>query len=318
MSLSSNQSIIRGRFTSDGVSQTVTLPWLPSKFELLNTSHFADLGATTEVITASWQEGMAANSVITGNKTSGAATIALPALNATNGIRVVDTSIQTPEAPVTGTAITAANPAVVTSTAHGYLVGDRIRVYNTTAMLQIAGMDFTVTAVGGANSYTLGYLNASGFAAAATALTTRRLPNIPIYEPRRLFITAITQAASAVVTMSVTHGLSVGQVIRLKVPAAFGMVEADGLQGEITAVSTANNTITLDIDSTAFSAFAFPTSATAAAGVDFPLVVPFGDAGSVLAGAQDNVAACEVRLGTNAIGADTNVMEWVATKALTL
>ncbi len=114
--------------------------------------------------------------------------------------------------------------------------------------------------------------------------------------------------------MSVTHGFLVGQVVKMVCPAAFGMVEIDGLQGEITAISVANNTITLDIDSSAFTAFEFPDSATAALGISYPLVVPFGDAGNLLVGSVDNVAVFQVSLGTNAIGGNADVMQWVATR----
>ncbi|KKN67874.1 hypothetical protein LCGC14_0456610 [marine sediment metagenome] len=319
MALATNENMIRGQFTSDGASETINLPWEPSRITLLNFTQFASAAGTTPVITAEWREGMDNGTVITGLKTNGAATIQIPAMNATDGITIRDTSVQTPEAAGNAiTAITQAAGAVVSKIAHGYIVGDRVRIFGTTAMFEIAGMDFTVTAVGGANVFTIGYLDSSGFGAAATAGTARRIPNNPIYFPERLFVTGITAAASAVVTMSVTHGLSVGQVVRMKVPAAFGMVEMDGLRGEITAINAGTNTITLDIDSSAFTAFAFPTSAVAAAGVDFSLVVPFGDAGNVLAGAQDNVATFQAFLGTSAIGGANDVMEWIAERALAI
>lgn len=321
MSLASNQTILRGNFTSDGTSAVVNLPWRPNRFELINITSFADAAAAnTDVILAEWREGLADNSVITSRKTNGAATLQITDINLTNGIRVEDTSDLTPGAQLANpiTAITAATPAVVSQVAHGLLVNDRVRIYNTTAMLQIAGMDFTVTAVPGANSFTLGFLPAAGFLAAATAGQTRLLSDDLIYFPRRLFITAITQAASAVITMSVTHGLVVGQVLRVKVPAAFGMTEIDGLSGEITAISVANNTVTVDIDSTAFTAFAFPTSAIAAAGVDFALVVPFGNNATTVVNALDNISVFRVFLGTNAIGPNLDVMHWIATRALAI
>ncbi len=324
MSLSSNQTILRGNFTSNGVSATVNLPWRPNRFELINVTSFADGGAAnTDVILAEWREGLADNSVITSRHTSGARTLQITDIFIVDGIRVEDTSIQTPGAQLANpiTAITAATPAVVSQTAHGLIVNDRVRIYNTTAMLNIAGMDFTVTAVPGANSFTLGFLdtNVAPFAGnPATAGQTRLLSDNPIYSPRRLFITTITQAASAVITMSVTHGLVVGQVLRVKVPAAFGMVEIDGLQGEITAVSVANNTVTVNIDSTAFTAFQFPTSAAAAAGVDFALVVPFGNNSTTVVNALDNIATFRVFMGTNAIGPNNDVMHWIATRALAL
>ena len=318
MSLSSNQSILVGDFISDGVSQNVTLPWFPTRFELLNITQFGSTAGATPVITAEWSRGMAQNSVKTGAKTNAAATIAIPEMFLTQGVRIVDTSIQTPEAPGNAiTDITAASPPVITKIAHGFIVGDRIRLAGTTDMRQVASMDFTVTVIDSANSFSIGFLDTSVApftCIPATAGTAQRLPNDRLYVPCRRYITDITVASSAVVTMSVTHGFLVGQVVKMVCPAAFGMVEIDGLQGEITAISVANNTITLDIDSSAFTAFEFPDSATAALGISYPLVVPFGDAGNLLVGSVDNVAVFQVSLGTNAIGGNADVMQWVATR----
>lgn len=64
-------------------------------------------------------------------------------------------------------------------------------------------------------------------------------------------ITAITQAASAVVTVGAAHGFATGDLAYLS--GIVGMVEANGLVGEVTA--TAATTITVDIDSSAFTAY---------------------------------------------------------------
>jgi len=100
----------------------------------------------------------------------------------------------------------------------------------------------------------------------------------PIFYPRRRFITKITQASLAVVTMCVTHGYKVGQLVRMVVPDAFGMTQMNGLQATVVAVNTtttSGNTITLDIDSSAFSAFAFPV--TADVPFSYAEVVPMGE-----------------------------------------
>ena len=118
-----------------------------------------------------------------------------------------------------------------------------------------------------------------------------------------------------VVTLAVTHGLSVGEKVRLKVSSDFGMVEANDLIGEITAVSTTNNTITLDIDASGFTAFAFPTSAVAALGVTPAHIVPVGDATTTLAGSMDNNAQIimELPAGADSPGGSTNdVIYWRA------
>ena len=73
--------------------------------------------------------------------------------------------------------------------------------------------------------------------------------------------------------------------------------------------------MTVDINTTAFTAFAFPDSATAAAGVTFPQTVPIGDF-DVLSGAIDNQAFIGLRLGTDVVGVADDVVHWVATKGL--
>src|SRR5690606_30964450 len=97
-------------------------------------------------------------------------------------------------------------------------------------------------------SVELSYMVAPG--SAATSATIRKVNYQPIYYPRRRFITAITKASSAVVTLSVTHGLTVGQRVVFNVPAAFGMTEINSLRGQITAINTTTNTVTVNIDST--------------------------------------------------------------------
>lgn len=184
------------------------------------------------------------------------------------------TSVPYTEAAVTGgTAITAANPAEVTLNSHGYQNGDRVRLYATTGMLQIAGMDFTISNVA-TNTFELAGLDASGFAAPATAVTARRLSPFDAVEPRYLYITNISQATSAVVTVSTAHSYVVGEMVHFQVPQAFGMTEISGLTGVITAVGT--YTMTVNIDSRAFTAFAFPTSANAVTSQLFATLTPAG------------------------------------------
>jgi len=118
-----------------------------------------------------------------------------------------------------------------------------------------------------------------------------------------------------VVTLAVTHGISVGEKVRVKVSSDFGMIEANDLIGQVTAISTANNTISLDIDASGFTAFAFPTSAVAALGVTPAHIVPVGDAASTLAGSMDNTAAIVMTLGAGAdgpAGSTGDVMYWEA------
>lgn len=162
---------------------------------------------------------------------------------------------------ITISAITNASPAVVTQNSHGYSDGDILRIYTITAMQQIAGMDFQISSVS-ANNYTLIGLRASGFANPATAGFTRRISKYNAVDPEYLYVTEITQASSAVVRTSVdpTNYYVVGMKVKFSVPSSFGMYEIDGLTGTITSLSSANYTMTVDINSTSFTAFAFPAS----------------------------------------------------------
>lgn len=266
----------RGTFTSDGTAQKINLPSSADYFVAYNLTQAATTQTTGRGIKFEWFPELADGYALRTAKEDSANAIEITTV--TSGGFTYRTARPDPEAVVTATAITNASPAVVSAVAHGYSVGDRVRAYGTTGMLEIGGMDFTVTAVPTADTFTLGYLDASGFAAAATAGSFRRLPEDGAVEPESQFITSITQAASAVVTLGVTHDFVVDQLIELTVPSEMGMVEMNGLTGKVTAVSSANNTITLDIDSSGFTAFAFPTSAAAKG--NFASVAPAGQRNS--------------------------------------
>lgn len=298
-----------GSYTSDGAARTITLPSQVDYFKVTNRSLWGTNPAA--VVQSFWYRGYAAGQAKTLTEDgAGALTATLVAAGGA-GFTEIDQSSLTPGALVaTGTAISQANPAVVTD-ATTPVVGDIVRMMNTTGMLQVAGMDFSVTAVNAGVNFTLGYLDSSGFAAAATNADYRVIPAYR-YQPARRYITGITAAASAVITLSVTHNYTVGDIVTVRVPAGWGMTEIDGLQGEVTAISTANNTITVDIDSSAMTAFAFPTSAVAAAGITFPEVIPVGEIATQLDQPTDNQSLFGIRLGTTVCGANTNVMDWEA------
>jgi len=170
-------------------------------------------------------------------------------------------------------------------------VGDVVRVYGTTDMLQIGGMDFEVTALTSNVSATLN-IDASGFAAPASAGSVQLIVPNRMY-PRWRYIVplsgaaGITQAANAVVSFSVAHNFTVGEKVSFRVPSAYGMSEINNVTATVQSVTT--YTITVDVDTTSFTAFAFPTSAVADAGTSPAIVVPAG------AGAPVGIGAAEAR-----------------------
>lgn len=273
--------ITQGQFTSAGVGVKIPLPSSADYFVTENITQLNTTQATGRCVGGRWyRNAFSDNGGIRKKKSNNTNVIEedlFSTATVSNGFTYV------PVVPVTEsqaanaiTAITAASPAVVSQT-NSYNEGDIIRLYNTTGMLQIAGMPFQISSVSGAG-YTLIGLRAAGFAAPATAGFTRRLSKYEAVDPQFLYVTEITQATSAVVRCSVdpSNYYSVGMLVRFSVPQSFGMVEINGLTGRITAISSANYTMTVDIDSSAFTAFAFPASSAVPTTTLFATVAPAG------------------------------------------
>lgn len=311
--------IQQGRFTSAGAAVDLDLRADIDYIRVVNQTQLATTQATGRGVVFEWFRGLADNYAIEYKKTN--STDALNLVQVTSGgFLAVNTTDQTPEAAkqTSGTDVTNANPAAVTVTSHGYSNGDRILIYGTTSMLQISGYEFTIGNVS-TNAFDLSYLDASGFADAATAGFVRRIPNDPYFLPWKNYITNITAANPAVVTLSITHGLSVNQIVHFHVPSAFGMDEIDGLTGKITAVNTSTNTITVDIDASGFTTFAFPLS-TAATVTPAHITIPSLKSQTVIQPFQ-NQGKLIMRLAAGAqspAGSSSDVIYWQAYKAFSV
>lgn len=260
--------VTQGTFTQANPATGVIIP-LPSGADYFMTTNLTQMNlapATSVVVKAEWYGGglTVNNGGIRWKKatSSNAMTADLfTTATASNGFTYVNSTPQ-PEAPVVGTAITAANPAVVTMT-NTYSEGDVVQLYNTTGMLQIAGMAFTISTVS-SSGFTLLGLDASGFAAPATAVTARRINKMAPVEPRFLYVTGISQATQGVVTVSEAHNYFVGQKVEFTIPGALGMVQLNNYylpQNKppvITAVTA--YTFTINVNTSTFTPFAFPAS----------------------------------------------------------
>lgn len=199
-----------------------------------------------------------------------------------------------------GTAISQANPAVVTcAVAHGLLTGDQVLLSNSTGMLQIAGMYFQITKIDDFNFSLNGLDSSIPFSGPATAVQFRKILFPGIWQPQSCLITNISRAADAVITTSVDHGYKVGQLIYLAVAPQFGMVQASGKISRIKAVTA--NTMTIDLDTSSYTAFAFPL--TGAGPFDFPNLSNYGTDSSLVLNAYRNDAVAGVYLGSAVCGA---------------
>lgn len=107
----------------------------------------------------------------------------------------------------------------------------------------------------------------------------------PVFKPAARVITAITKANPASVTTSFDHNYVTGTIIRLFIPAGFGMVQANNLEGSI--IVTSDTTFTIDIDTTNFDTFA--AAATFPQSYQYAQCIPTGEINSILSASTFNV-----------------------------
>ena len=228
------------------------------------------------------------------------------------GISVVDSSAQPIGTSIAVTAVTNAAPPVVnTGTTTGLIANNSIvRLSSLTTGGQMCGIDFSIGAVVAATSFTLAHMPTP--AAGGTGFY-RQIIYPALYYPRRRWITAVTTGATTTLVTSVTNSFNVGESVRFIVPEAFGMTQLNYLSGTVLAVNqvgtTGNNTVTVDIDSSAFTPFVFPLNA--AVPFSYAQIIPVGEntaaalaAGTnILADATINTGWTGLILGTSATAA---------------
>lgn len=95
----------------------------------------------------------------------------------------------------------------------------------------------------------------------------------PTYQPSMRLITAITNANPAAVTTDINHQYVNNTIVRLDIPSAFGMQQANQLTGQITI--TGATTFTIDIDTTIFQPFVVPSPLPPQL-ISYAQVVPIG------------------------------------------
>jgi len=218
-----------------------------------------------------WWERSMAQGTAKGIQQSSHATA--PAMNtkflSSNGIFTYDTTNPPTFTALAATAITgSAGTFVVSMTNTGSIaVGDWVRLTSVVGERQISGYVFQVTAVTVNTSITLGYMASSGitFGADATAAqVTKIIPN-RMY-PRWAYIANITQATQAVVYFTGKNDFTVGEIVSFRVPELQNglttMTQINNLQGRVLSVTNSStvSSITVDIDTSGFTAFAFSTS----------------------------------------------------------
>ena len=215
-------------------------------------------------------------------------------------------------------------------------VGDWVRVLNPVGMLEANGITAQVTAVTVNTSITLGYVASAvsaGLSFAANASSASILKYYPsAFYPRGQQVLFVTQAAQAVVYFAKPNDYTPGEMLDFSIPVPFGMTQLSYLtaqsRGPARVLSVTNSatvsSVTLDLDSTGFTAFLYPTTANYLLGASPPWCVPAGSGivplngsatvpqsppGTNLQDAFDNRAQYYVNLGLSVVGIASATMQ---------
>lgn len=245
------------------------------------------------------------------------------------GFSLFDTSTVLPSAAYAVTAGDNNVQPTYSSVAGIGILGDRAIVrLSSTLHNNLNGLDFTVTLAGG-NDFQLAnaLATAPGVIAGGAGffrLIANNLEEYTRFYPGRRVISNITQAAAGVVTTLVDHGLVTGQTVRLNVPEICEMTEINGQLVTVTVLTA--STFSINVDTTGYSAFVFPTAALIVNPVNYAEMVPVGVAmayNTITTTAADHKDYMGIKLGYDVAGTGMapagiagHTMYWIAGKSV--
>lgn len=290
--------LAKGSFTSTGAAKAINLPFVPDSVAVWNYSSYGT-PANNGVPRGYWQSGMgqgfavidvfATDSdvtpvIMTGDTiTSGGISTFSAGLSLQYGAQI----------QISG--ITKASPAVVTTgSSHGYSSGDVVifqGLYqsSTTGMPQICGIPFVIT-VTGATTFTIPWnTNQSNYTALSGSPTGAFVKKVLypfLYSPEISVITAISTGTTTAISTTAPHNLVVGQEVAFRIPTAWGTYQLNSLPntsipgspiyGYVTTVNSSTQ-VTVNINSTGYTAYDSNQTVAGVAGQDFPQMVAVGD-----------------------------------------
>ena len=260
-----------------------------------------------------------------------------------NGFTFVDSANPPTFASLSITSTINATTWVVGMTNTGSIqVGDWVRVINPTGMKQAAGIVAQVTAVSANTSITLGYIASAvtagvSFTSNATGGSILKFYRGKFY-PKKLQVMYVSQATQAKVYFAEKNDFTPGQLVDFLIPTTYGMTQlsfltknAGGPARVLTVTNSATeSSITLDLDTTGFTAFSYPTSAASVGQPSPPFCFPAGSGvvplsgsatvpqsppGTNLQDAFENLTQFYMYLGSSVVGANSATMLWSAFKA---
>jgi hypothetical protein len=284
----------KGRFVSTGMAQVVNLPFLPDYIEMTN--YTATLAAPTSqaVVSAMWDSNMGQGFAV--EQVYDATPDLVVDAVTSNGFSTFQAGQLLQFGPTLAiSGITKAAAAVVTTTTNHNLADGDVVVFQglyqsaTTGMAQIAGVPFTVT-VTGATTFSIPWntnqSNYTALAASPAGATVKKVLYPYLYFPGMAVISAITLGATTTVHTADAHNFVVGQEVAFRIPQQWGTVELNSLPNNLTPGAPAYgyviavtdyNTVVVNIDSSAYTAFNSNQTIAAVPGQSFAQIVAVGD-----------------------------------------
>jgi hypothetical protein len=269
----------QGTFTVGAtvVPQIIQIPSNADFMWVKNFTQYGNIGtpATATGLNFYWQRGMTPGSAIVEYGANAVQTISGDTIPS-GGFTLYDPSGASGgnAAPLVGPAVATTatsnltRPVVTTGSTAGVAVGTVVQVTNNGgAVTSVYGIPMVVSAVTLNTNFTL--LTATNALAnvpgAAGTNGFYRIINVdsPFY-PRKRYITNITQAVNPTVSTSIAHGLTPGQAIRFNIPAVSGMTQLNATPQNNAQYATVLSVtddydFVIDINTTNFTAFTFPT-----------------------------------------------------------
>jgi hypothetical protein len=322
------------------VSQLIALSDQPDWFFVKDITNWGSAAAVSPVY-SEWY-----SSMVVGSYLGLAQTVTTNALSSiigtTNGFTFINQASPPTFSKVAITAINGTTFVVSTANTAGLSVGDTVRLINVSGALEISGSTlYQITAITTNTSITLGY----GATAATAGLiiangTTGFYQKVypSKYYPGARPIAYITQANPAKVYFFRPNDFTPGEIVDFQIPVPYGMINLSNLTKASPAgaprVLVVTNTatessITINVDTTGFPAFVYPTSATVQGGPSpatcFPAgsgIVPYNGSATIpqsppgtnLLDAFDNRNQYVMQIGTSAVGIAGATMQWMAFK----
>ncbi len=319
-----NSFITSGSFTADGNRKLIPVPYGVDKFTVTNNTIL--ISGAANAFYFEWTPAMGQG---LGYKITNSGAPVYAGLSAGNGFYFLDPNqpiVFTPATNVAGVATTAisaaTSPVVSTGNTTGLSVGSIVRLYETAvpaAQSSMNGIDWQVSSVVTNTSFTMEAVLPNGPTVSAGAGFYRIVTNLPPW--RKYFVANVTQAATATVTFTTDHFFTAqtldangnvtfsGDFVTFLVEDPLnGMTQLNNVGGYVLSIP-APNQIVVGINTTAFTAFSWPSQAAIAAQGNYtPASASVSNADidllyMVLPGGANNPA-----------GATGNLMIWEASK----